>query len=652
MTAVEAPRNGAGEQELFRGLVECSQDAILTKTLDGRVTFWNAAAQRLYGYRAEEMVGRHIGLLIPPGLKDEEAGLLERIGRGERIEHYETQRVTSGGRVLDVDVSLWPVRSRRGVVHAACSITRDITDRKRADARIDELAVVVESSQDAILIKRLDGQITFWNAAAQRMYGYLAGEVVGQHIGLLIPPDLKDEEAGLLDRIGRGERIEHYETRRATSGGRVLDVDVTLWPIRNRDGVITGACSTMRNITDRKKAERELAALYAQQRHIALALRLMGASEQIPGVRAASRYLPSTKGQGVGGDWLDLIDLGAGRVGVIIGDVMGRGLDAAVVMGQLRSAARALALAGTPPCELIQTLDTFTRGLPEQFVTCTYLEADPALGEVTACSAGHLPVWLVAPDATVGALPVPTGIPLGVGGVPHQEVRLPLRAGTTLALYTDGLVETPRSDIETQLDLLTATLGEVFTTTVDLEEAADRVLHTLLPDTATYADDVTLLLVGFPAAPLDTAAVDLPGTPSSVPEGRRFLLRTLRAWGLATLADTALLLASELLTNAVCHARGPLTLRVWYSARELGVEVVDGSTPRPRARLVDTAEEHGRGLMLVEALADAWGTRPDAVGKTVWFTLLTAPALAAGARQRDMGAGGRQEVPGVAEPAS
>ncbi|MEF3114119.1 PAS domain S-box protein [Streptomyces chrestomyceticus] len=649
MTAVNAPRNGAGEQELFRGLVECSQDAILTKTLDGRVTFWNAAAQRLYGYRAEEMVGRHIGLLIPPDLKDEEAGLLERIGRGERIEHYETRRVASGGRVLDVDVSLWPVRSRRGVVHAACSITRDITDRKKAEARIDELAVVVESSQDAILIKRLDGRVTFWNAAAQRMYGYLAGEMVGQHIGLLIPPDLKEEEAGLLERIGRGERIEHYETRRATSDGRVLDVDVTLWPIRDRNGVITGACSTMRNITDRKKAERELAELYAQQRHIALALRLMGASEQIPGARAATRYLPSTQGQGVGGDWLDLIDLGAGRVGVIIGDVMGRGLDAAVVMGQLRSAARALALAGTPPCELIQTLDTFTRGLPEQFVTCTYLEADPALGEVTACSAGHLPVWLVAPDGTVGALPVPTGIPLGVGGVPHQEVRLPLRAGTTLALYTDGLVETPRGDIGTQLNLLTATLSEVFTTTTDLEEAADRVLNTLLPNTATYADDVTLLLVGFPAAPLDTVAADLPGTPSSVPEGRRFLLRTLRAWGLTALADTALLLSSELMTNAVRHARGPLTLRVWYSARELGVEVVDGSTPRPRARLADTAEENGRGLMLVEALADAWGTRPGAVGKTVWFTLLTAPSLVGDARQGDLGAGGGQAA-GLAEP--
>lgn len=489
---------------------------------------------------------------------------------------------------------------------------------------------LVESAQDAILIKTLDGRITFWNGAAQRLYGYGASEVVGRHIGLLIPPDLKDEEAELLERIGRGERIEHYETRRATSDGRVLDVDVSLWPIRNRRGAISAACSTTRDITGRKKAERELAELYAQQRHIALALRLMGTSEQIPGARAATRYLPSTQGQGVGGDWLDLIDLGAGRVGVIIGDVMGRGLDAAVVMGQLRSAARALALAGTPPCELIQTLDTFTRGLPEQFVTCTYLEADPAQGEVTACSAGHLPVWLVAPDATVSALPVPTGIPLGVGGVPHQEVRLPLRAGTTLALYTDGLVETPHSDIDAQLDLLTTTLAKVFAGAEGLEDAADQIMHAMLPDTAAYSDDVTLLLVGFPTALLDTATADLAGEASSVPEGRHFLLRTLRTWGLATLADNALLLASELLTNAVCHARGPLTLRVWYSPRELGVEVTDRSTtPRPRARIADDAEESGRGLMLVEALADAWGTRAEAVGKTVWFTLLTASAHAA-----------------------
>ncbi|MFI9027912.1 PAS domain S-box protein [Streptomyces sp. NPDC053560] len=630
--SIEALRGDGSRYGLFQGLVEASQDAILIETLDGVITFWNAAAQRLYGHTPTEVLGRHVGMLVPPDLKDEENCLLGRIARGERIEHYETRRTTSDARVRDIDVTLWPLRGEDGNVIAACSIMRDITDRKRAEARVDELAVVVESSQDAILIKTLGGEITFWNAAAQRLYGYAPAEAVGRHVGMLVPPDLKSEEDELLRRIARGVRIEHYETRRTTKDGRILDIDVTLWPIRRQDGTIIAACSIMRDITDRKRAETELAELYAQQRHISLALNLMGSSKQIPGARAASRYLPSTQGQGVGGDWLDLIDLGAGRVGVFVGDVMGRGLDAAVVMGQLRSAARALALAGLPPWELMRALDAFTHDLPEQFVTCVYLEADPAQGEVTACSAGHLPVLLIEPDAPVRELAMPTGIPLGVGGVPHQQVRFPLRAGTAFALYTDGLVETAHGDLDHQLALLATTLGQVFTTaeglrdTADgLEEAADRVLHTLLPDTAAYADDVTLLLVSFPTAPLETAETELPGEAVSVPAGRRFLRQHLEAWGLAGLADTALLLASELLTNGVRHAEGPIGLRVWHSVRELGVEISDNSVPRPRARLAESMEESGRGLILVETLAAAWGTRPTTVGKTVWFTLLLPP---------------------------
>lgn len=485
---------------------------------------------------------------------------------------------------------------------------------------------LVESSQDAILMKTLDGQIIFWNAAAQRLYGYTPEEAVGSHVGMIVPPDLKDEEAGLLEQIARGVRIEHYETRRTASGGRDLDIDVTLWPIRAHDGTITAACSLMRDITTRKRADAELTKLHAQQRQVALALNLMGNAKQIPGALAASRYLPSTQGQGVGGDWFDLIDLGAGRVGVFVGDVMGRGLDAAVVMGQLRSAARALALAGLPPCELMQTLDAFTRDLPEPFVTCVYLEADPAQGEVIVCSAGHLPVLLIEPDATVHELPVPTGIPLGVGGVPHQQVRLPLRAGTTLTLYTDGLVETASSDIDLRLKLVTSMLEDVFATAGGLESAADRVLQALLPDTETYADDVTLLLVSFPTAPLHTAETGLECEAPSIPAGRRFLQAKLTEWGLTAQTDTALLLASELLTNAYRHARGPLNLRVWHSVRELGVEITDHSIPRPRARLAESTEEDGRGLLLVEALADAWGTRPTVSGKTVWFTMLVAPA--------------------------
>ncbi|WP_447036343.1 PAS domain S-box protein [Streptomyces sp. DSM 118878] len=623
--SVETVRGTDNRQELFRELVEFSQDATLMKTLDGEIIFWNAAAQRLFGYTAAQAVGNHIGILVPPDLKDQEARLLAQTARGTRTEHYETRRTTSDGRVLDVDVTLWPIRNREGTITAVCSVMRDITERKRAEARVDELAVLVESSQDPILMKTLDGEITFWNAAAQRLYGYTPAQAIGRHVGMLVPPDLKDEEAHFLAQIADGIRVEHYETRRVTSDGRVLDIDVTLWPIRAREGTVTTVCSVMRDITERKRGEAELAKLHAQQRQIALALNLMGSAKRIPGARTASRYLPSTQGQGVGGDWLDLIDLGAGRVGVFIGDVMGRGMDAAVVMGQLRSAGRALALAGLPACELMQTLDAFTRDLPEPFVTCLYLEADPTQGEITVCSAGHLPVLLVEPDSKVRELPVPTGLPLGVGGVPHEQVRLPLRAETTLALYTDGLVETSDTDIDVQLDLLTSALEGVCETPEDLETAADRVLRTMLPDSGTHSDDVTLLLVSFPTAPLDIAARGLPCEAVSVPAGRHFLEEKLKEWDLTELADSALLLASELLTNGVRHAQGPLHLRVWHSVRELGVEITDHSAPRPRARLAESTEEDGRGLVLVDALADAWGTRPDPVGKTVWFTLLIRP---------------------------
>lgn len=215
---------------------------------------------------------------------------------------------------------------------------------------------LMECSQNPILTKTADRRITFWNTAAERLFGYRAGQAVGRHVELVIPSGLKAEEAGLLRRLAAGERIEHYETRRLTRDGRQLDIDVTLWPIRDRSGTITGACSTMRDVTGRKRAQQELAEL----RHLSLALRLMGEAERVPGTDAAARYLPSTQGRGVGGDCYDLIDFGAGRTGIIIGDVMGRGLEAAVVMGQLRSAARALALHGVKPRELMATLDTFT----------------------------------------------------------------------------------------------------------------------------------------------------------------------------------------------------------------------------------------------------------------------------------------------------
>lgn len=502
---------------------------------------------------------------------------------------------------------------------------RDVSDRAAAEERISELALIVESSQDAILTKTLDGVITFWNAAAARMYGYTAQEAVGRHVSMLAPPGHQEEIDALLARIGRGERVDHYEALRMTSTGELLDVDILVCPVRTRDGAIVGGCAIARDIAEHKRAQQEITRLYEQQRHVALTLQraLMGSPPPVPGMDTASRYRPATRGAGVGGDWFDLIPLGAGRVGVLVGDVMGRGLEAATVMGQLRSAANALARTGMPPAQMMHALDAVARDVPDQLITCCYLVINAAQGEVTAASAGHLPVLLVQPDATVGQLPVPVSVPLGVGGIPHQETTLRVPHRSVLVLYTDGLVETRGSDLGTQIGALESELRAVFAATSSLERAADRVLAALLPRSGEPTDDVTLLLARTLAAPLASTQITLRPQPQQVAAGRRFTRDTLTAWQHTDLAHTACLLVSEILTNAVQHARHAIGLRLHYTAREIIAEITDDNPQLPQRTMPVPADETGRGLTLVEALATTWGARPSRSGKTVWFTLTT-----------------------------
>jgi anti-sigma regulatory factor (Ser/Thr protein kinase) len=190
-----------------------------------------------------------------------------------------------------------------------------------------------------------------------------------------------------------------------------------------------------------------------------------------------------------------------------------------------------------------------------------------------------------------------------------------------LALYTDGLVETPTSDIELQIDALAIALEKAVADTDCLESAANSVLTALLPDPQDYSDDVTLLLARIPPAPVTAVSALLPAQPISVREGRRFLRHTLQDWRCEALTDTACLLASELLSNSVRHACDPLRLRLRRTRDELHIEVCDGSPVLPRARTAGPDEESGRGLALLDQLASTWGTLLAEEGKTVWFSL-------------------------------
>jgi PAS domain S-box-containing protein len=239
-------------------IVESSEDAIISKTLNGIILTWNAGAERVYRYTATEAIGRPMTFLLPEDRPDEETEILERIGRGERVEHFETVRLTKQGNQIDVSLTISPIRDKSGRIIGASHVARDITERKRIDERLRRLAAIVESSEDAIISKTLDGTILTWNAGAEHTYGYTAGEAIGRPMTLLLPEDRPDEETKILERIGRGERVEHFETVRRTKNGGHIDVSLTISPIRDKSGRIIGASHVARNVTERRVIEQQL----------------------------------------------------------------------------------------------------------------------------------------------------------------------------------------------------------------------------------------------------------------------------------------------------------------------------------------------------------------------------------------------------------
>ncbi len=236
-------------------IVESSDDAIIAKDMNGVVTDWNIAAESMFGYTAEEMVGRSILTIIPPELQHEEPVILGKIRAGERIEHYETYRMHKSGRRVDVSLTLSPMRDARGRVIGASKIARDISDRLHSDNARMMLAAIVESSEDAIISKTLDGIITTWNASAERLFGYKPDEIIGQSVLRLIPPELHFEEPHIIAKLRSGERIEHFETRRMRKDGEVIDISLTVSPIKDAKGRVVGASKIVRDISGRKAVE-------------------------------------------------------------------------------------------------------------------------------------------------------------------------------------------------------------------------------------------------------------------------------------------------------------------------------------------------------------------------------------------------------------
>ncbi|MFI0741812.1 SpoIIE family protein phosphatase [Streptomyces sp. NPDC021100] len=389
-------------------------------------------------------------------------------------------------------------------------------------------------------------------------------------------------------------------------------------------------------ITARAAVCVENARRYARERAVALTLQRSLLPARLPGhaaVEATSRYLPATAQAGLGGDWYDVIPLSGARVALVVGDVVGHGLQASATMGRLRAAVRTLADIDLPPDELLTHLDDLVVQLAqdraaqardgdagdeagETDASCLYAVYDPVSRRLVAASADHPPPVLVTPDGTARFLELPPGPALGVGGLPFESLEVEVPEGSLLALYTDGLVEGRGSGSGPDGEggrLLRRTLARP---AAELERVCDDVLAALLPERP--ADDVALLLARTRALEADRVSTwELTDHPASVADARKRVAGQLAAWGLEELAFTTELVVSELVTNAIRHAAPPIRLRLIRDGA-LICEVSDGSSTSPRMRRARAFDEGGRGLLLVAQLCRRWGTRFTAGGKTIW----------------------------------
>ncbi|WP_329196258.1 ATP-binding SpoIIE family protein phosphatase [Streptomyces sp. NBC_01435] len=380
------------------------------------------------------------------------------------------------------------------------------------------------------------------------------------------------------------------------------------------------------DVTDHAEAAERLRTSERRHRETAVTLQrslLPQELEQPDDLRIAATYQPGGTDAAVGGDWYDVITLGAGRTALVIGDVMGRGVRAAAVMGQLRTAVRAYARLDLPPHEVLQLLDGLAAEIDaSQIATCAYAVHDPNEGRLVYASAGHLPILVCHEDGTVHRAEDPTGPPLGTGGWIHTSGTIGLPPGSTAVLYTDGLVERRSEDIDEGVAALERALSGAKGSP---QVVCDRLIRSL-GVTAEHDDDVAVLVVQHPARTganaelFHNASLDLLGGIEAAPRARAFATGVLTSWRFPVeLCDLGVLAAGELVANSLKHGTPPMRLGLRRTDRRLIIEVTDGDDHLPRRRRADPADEAGRGISIVATIASSWGSRrTPGGGKAVW----------------------------------
>jgi anti-sigma regulatory factor (Ser/Thr protein kinase)/PAS domain-containing protein len=438
----------------------------------------------------------------------------------------------------------------------------------------------------------------------------------------------------LMDQVHRSGRPRTVKARRVTRADtsaltRQGYFTFTCTPVQaddpdpERRGVLVFAA----DVTDQVQSAERLRESEGRLHETAVTLQrslLPQQLEQPDDLRLAATYQPGGTDAAVGGDWYDVITLGAGRTALVIGDVMGRGVRAAAVMGQLRTAVRAYARLDLPPHEVIQLLDGLASEIDAtQIATCVYAVHDPSEGRLSYASAGHLPLVIRDPDGTVQRTEEPTGPPLGTGGWVHSSATVPFGPGCTAVLYTDGLIERRGEDIE---DGVSALMRALAGATGAPQVICDRLMRSL-GVTAQHDDDVAVLVLQYPdhtghpdGELFRNASLELLGGIEAAPRARAFASGVLASWRFPVeLRDLGVLAASELVANSLKHGSPPMRLRLRRTDRRLIIEVTDGDEHLPRRRRAEPGDEAGRGISIIATVATSWGSRrTPGGGKAVW----------------------------------
>ncbi|MGV9847407.1 SpoIIE family protein phosphatase [Streptomyces sp. NPDC003442] len=438
-----------------------------------------------------------------------------------------------------------------------------------------------------------------------------------------------------------GHNIHSLITAPLSARGVALGV-ASFYRLKEHGPFTEDDCALAHELAVRAALSIDNARRYTREHTMVLALQRSLLPHGLPdqnAVEVACRYLPAESG--VGGDWFDVIPLSGARVALVVGDVVGHGLHAAATMGRLRTAIHNFSTLDLAPDELLTHLDKLVGRLDQDETatheesatgdgvigaTCLYAIYDPTSQRCSLARAGHLPPALVHPDGTVTFPDVPAGPPLGLGGFPFETADIHLPEDSRLLLYTNGLIDNRHGDIDTVLDRLGRELTH---SDVPLEDTCQVVLDAVVPDHR--HDDIALLLARTRALdPEQIAHWDVPADPAVVSDIRAAVTRRLSDWGLDEAAFTTELLLSELVTNAIRYASGPIQVRLLRD-RSLICEVSDTSSTSPHLRHAASTDEGGRGLFLVAQLAEEWGTRYTDNGKTIWAEQ-PLPAAAAGGK--------------------